>query len=55
MKQQVKAYCSECFDGEIVRDKNAPEIFFCNACYRNVTIKVFDGDGRQWRIEKTKT
>ena len=34
-------YCPFCFDGYIVKDNFGT--MFCNACFKDVTIKLWDG------------
>ena len=34
--------CPYCYNGKIKEDRNVPNIFFCDACLREVTIRKFD-------------
>lgn len=34
----VKAYCSDCYEGEIVSDRHG--FLYCSHCHKNVNIKV---------------
>jgi len=37
-QEYAKAYCSECYEGEIVRGKISGALF-CNRCYRTAKIR----------------
>ena len=43
MSLTARAFCSECFDGEIVEDANLEGNYFCNSCYKSAVIEKFNG------------
>lgn len=46
MAEPIGADCPNCYDGEIV--KSGFGFYFCNACFKSITIKNFDGCGRKY-------
>lgn len=37
----MEPHCPHCYNGEVVEDNEMSGVFFCNICFRKVTIRKF--------------
>ncbi len=47
-----KIYCSECYNGIIVKDK-LTNTYFCNSCFREDEIPTFNSEPKKTKIKMT--
>ncbi len=53
MTKNKRLFCSSCYEGKVVRD-NLTNVLFCDKCYEEYEIPLFEKRNRTSRIIKTE-